>query len=193
MGSVVGRITEEQPKYEVRTTLEGEYEVRVYAPNIAIETPQSGSSPKEKDSAPFMTLAGYIGVRSTPQNKRQEPVSMTSPVVCIKNTEAASNGDTGSTGKMQFILPSSLADPPEPVEGSNVTVVKRSEKIMAVRTFTGNWDEHHFEKERDKLLALLERDGIETVKPMYWETYRYNPPWTLSNMRTNEVAIQLVE
>jgi len=183
MGSVVGKITEEQPKYDVTETKEGEYETRLYAPSIAIETTQGIS---EKDGKPFMKLAGYIGVRSTPQNKEQQAISMTAPVVNVKPQE----GDTGD--RMQFVLPSSLTSPPEPTEGSDVTVVHRSSKLMAVRTFMGGWSESLFESERDKLLELLQRDGVDIVKPMYLEVYRYNPPWTISSMRTNEVAVELV-
>ena len=186
MGSVFGKIREERPEYTVRSAVEGEYEIREYKPNIAIETTRNFENPKEVDSGPFMRLAGYIGVRSSPQNIRQEPISMTAPVVCVKSTEPETSCD-----KMQFILPSKLTDPPEPKEGSQVSVIKRSAKIMAVSTMNGSMDDKQFEKERDKLLEKLSRDGVEILKPMYWETYRYNPPWTMPSMRTNEVAIQL--
>jgi len=186
MGSVFGVIREECPEYTARSSSvdSSEYEIRVYKPNIAIETPHTGQDPKAKDSGAFMKLAGYIGVRTTPQNNRQEPISMTAPVLCVKSSE--SNGD-----KMQFILPSKLEDPPSPNEGTDVSIVKRSEKIMAVRTLSGGWSDERFVKERDILLEKLSRDGIEIVKPMRWETYRYNPPWTIPNMRTSEVAIEL--
>ena len=188
MGSVFGVIREERPAYTIRSrsAVDGEYEVRIYKPNIAIETPQIGLDPKEKDSRPFMKLAGYIGVRTEPQNNRQEPISMTAPVVCVKSSDSTTEVD-----KMQFILPSKLEDPPEPSEGTDVSIVKRSEKIMAVRTMSGGTDDQRFEKERDILLETLSKDGIEISKPMCWETYRYNPPWTIPSMRTSEVAIQL--
>ena len=187
MGSVFGTIREERPEYTVRSVKDGEYEIREYKPNIAIETHRTFQNPKEVDSGPFMRLAGYIGVRTSPQNVRQEPISMTAPVVCVKSTETEKEGD-----KMQFILPSKLTDPPEPTEGSQVSVVKRSEKIMAVSTMKGAMDDKQFEEERDKLLEKLSRDGVEVSNPLYWETYRYNPPWTIPSMRTNEVAIQLL-
>jgi hypothetical protein len=122
MGSVFGVIREERPEYTVRSRsdTDGEYEVRIYKPNIAIETPQTNLDPKEKDRGPFMKLAGYIGVRTNPQNNRQEPISMTAPVVCVKSSDNKSEGD-----KMQFILPSTLEDPPEPSEGTGVSIVKR--------------------------------------------------------------------
>ena len=62
MGSVVGKIREERPEYTVRSSVDGEYEIRVYKPNIAIETPVSGMGSKENDSAPFMKLAGFHGI-----------------------------------------------------------------------------------------------------------------------------------
>ena len=63
---------------------------------------------------------------------------------------------------------------------------------MAVSTMKGAMDDKQFEEERDKLLEKLSRDGVEVSNPLYWETYRYNPPWTIPSMRTNEVAIQLL-
>jgi len=167
MGSVFGVIREERPEYTIRSrsAVDGEYEIRIYKPNIAIETPQQDLDPKEKDRGPFMKLAGYIGVRSTPQNNRQEPISMTAPVVCVKSLEGKTEVD-----KMQFILPSKLEDPPEPSEGTDVSIVKRSEKIMAVRTISGRTDDQIFEKERDILLEKLSRDGVEILEPMCWET-----------------------
>merc|ERR1711997_730246 len=188
MGSVFGKIGEERPEYTVRSVVEGEYEIREYKPNIAIETTRSFDNPKEVDSGPFMKLAGYIGVRNTPRNNRQEPISMTAPVVCVKSLDGKTEVD-----KMQFILPSKLEDPPVPCEGTDVSIVKRSEKIMAVRNVSGRTNDQIFEKERDILLENLSRDGIEILEPMCWETYRYNPPWTIPSMRTSEVAIQLAK
>jgi hypothetical protein len=49
---------------------------------ITIPGPR-GRSP---DSSGFMTLAGYIGVRGTPQNVKSEPIAMTAPVVCKENS-----------------------------------------------------------------------------------------------------------
>ena len=186
MGSVVGKIGEECPEYTVRSVVEGEYEIREYKPNIAIETTRNLENSKETDSGPFMRLAGYIGVRSAPQNVRQEPISMTAPVVCVKSTETETSCD-----KMQFILPSKVTDPPQPNDGTQVSVIQRSEKVMAVSRMNGSLDDKQFEEERDKLLEKLKRDGVEILQPMCWETYRYNPPWTVPSMRTNEVAIQL--
>ena len=75
MGSVVGRITEETPAYEVLSTGDN-FEVRRYAAGTAVEA-------SDANNQAFGALAKYIGVMSKPQNSRSEAISMTAPVVSI--------------------------------------------------------------------------------------------------------------
>ena len=120
MGSVIGVVNEETPKYEVIST-KGDYEVRRYEASYAIET-------QDKNGRGFMDLASYIGfffspspfslwiilkfflpfsfsssigVMSAPQNDRNEKIAMTAPVVSLPDEQ-------DKTMKMQFILPSGL-------------------------------------------------------------------------------------
>ena len=97
MGSVVGRITEETPAYEVLAA--DNFQVRRYAAGTAVEA-------SDANNQAFGALAKYIGVMSKPQNARGEAISMTAPVVSIP--------DEGDAMRMQFVLPSALADAPEP-------------------------------------------------------------------------------
>lgn len=130
-----------------------------------------------------------------PQNERGEGIAMTAPVVMTSNR------------KMEFILPSSETAgghaPPAPTN-PDVHVVKRSEVLMAVKTFSGSWGDEAFDREKNELLRILAqepeddggarvKDAFRVKKPFNVETYRYNPPWTLSFLRTNEVAIELEE
>jgi len=180
VGSIIGFRDIEHPKFELKSSNEGEYEIRLYSPNIAIQT-----SLVENNNSPFMKLARYIGVMGFPQNVDKKKIAMTAPVIQLNLSDKSEYQD------LQFILPSEETNPPLPIDGSGVTLVRRDSKLMAVRTFSGRWDESDH-SEKDKLLELLARDNIEIMEPMICEVYQYDPPWTLPNMRTNEVAIQLV-
>lgn len=138
----------------------------------------------------FMTLAGYIGVRSEPQNERREAIAMTAPVVSVHKPD-------GGPPPMQFILPADTqANAPRPTS-ADCRLVSREAKFMVVKTFSGTWSPDVFEQQRDELLRFLREQAPDVhaklKSPLCCETYRYNPPWTLSFMRTNEVAIQIEE
>ena len=70
MGSVFGKITEEQPEYAVVPSATGgtEYEVRKYAPCCVIETTYASARVMVRgdQGGSFMRLAGYIGVLRKP-------------------------------------------------------------------------------------------------------------------------------
>jgi len=182
MGSIFGKISEEEPKFQLKVETK-EYEIRMYAPNIAIQTAMDSS--QKKNSSSFMRLAGYIGVASVPKNTAKKRIAMTAPVVCVMPSKASDKEE------MQFILPSKEVSPPAPSDGTGVSIVHRDGKLMAVRKFSGWPKECCFNSERDELLHFLSNDKVEILQPMYYETYTYNPPWTIPFCRTNEVAVQL--
>ena len=49
----------------------------------------SSSSESEGRRSPFMTLAGYIGVRGTPQNEGAKTIAMTAPVAMKQSDEVS--------------------------------------------------------------------------------------------------------
>ena len=63
MGSVMGRISEETPAYEVLSTGDN-FEVRKYAAGTAVEK-------SDAEGKAFGALAGYIGVMSAPKNEKK--------------------------------------------------------------------------------------------------------------------------
>ena len=58
----------------------------------------------------------------------------------------------------------------------SVRIIAREQKVMAVRTFKGNWDDRTAENHRQVLAGMLKLNGIAMKSS--WEAYRYNPPWT---------------
>ena len=178
MGSVVGRISEETPAYEVLATGDN-FEVRRYAAGTAVEA-------SDANNRAFGALAKYIGVMSTPQNSRSEAISMTAPVVSIP--------DAGDAMRMQFVLPSAIInDAPEPT-AEGVRLVPRPAQTMVVEHYTGSWSEADA---KERALRLADRARAaghaipEDLVGVAWEWRRFNPPWTIGFMKTNEVCIPL--
>jgi len=174
MGSVVGVVNEETPKYEVLKTHDN-YELRRYAAGFAIET-------KDAEGKAFGSLASYIGVMSAPQNEQKEQISMTAPVVSIPDQDE-------STMKMQFILPSANSSPPTPTN-PDVKVIERPPQTMVVQKYTGGSTEADAKERVQALAEAARKDGYEIPENLgAWEWRRFNPPWTIGYLRTNEVCI----
>jgi len=185
-----GEIKEETPQYTSMGSFtpaggQLDFEVRDYAPSVAAETCDEGKKA-------FRYLAGYIGVMSTPKNSRREKIEMTAPVVEYDNQD----GETC----MQFILPESqfkgdVSAAPLPTD-SHVSLVGRDEMMMAVHTFSGRPSDSEFQQKLQELVQAVEQMGEDfgwsLAQPSHKEVYQYNPPWTMSRLRTNEVAVQLV-
>jgi len=199
MGSVVGKIGEEMPRYNSEGGFAPNddgllaFEVRRYEPAVAVQT----AMPHQTESNAFNLLARYIGVIGTAQNDRKEGISMTAPVVNTMDMDDNNNPMTD----MQFVFPQSLygddvsSAPPPTADG--VQLVRREEKTMGVHTFSGNAKEKELTEKVKELAATLEKMegdtafGWKVKKPLVSESYRYNPPWTLPFMKTNEVAVEL--
>lgn len=148
------------------------------------------------DDKGFIRLARYIGVFSTPENTRRDAVAMTTPVV---NTVASSEPiamttpvvtGSGSRGTMCFVLPSiyqNVEDAPSPTD-SSIRIVEVPEKEVAALQFSG-WcaGTSAALAKYEELTELIKRHGLKPVGP--WELHRFNPPYTLGPLRTNEVVV----
>ena len=168
----------ESPKFELLSTTTN-YEIRSYAPTIAIDGPTSSDS----DSSGFRNLAQYIGVGGSPYNDKKQSISMTAPVVTY-NTQNDNNT------RMQFILPSKLNNPPNPLH-KDLEIKHRDSNIFAVMTFSGLVSHKEAIPKKDEFIKLLKKDNIKLIEPIQWEFWRFNPPWTLPWLRTNEIAVKL--
>ena len=169
-GAMFGEIDVEEAHYTViRQTKD--YEVRRYAPVMAIETEM------KDDKNGFQSLAGYIGVMGAPKNTANQAISMTAPVV--KDTQ----------NKMMFLLPEKMNqdNTPQPLN-NDVSVKKFNSRTMVVQTFSGSID---MKSAAEKVLKLAELANEESLDVNEWELMRYNPPWCIPWFRKNEIAIMV--
>jgi len=119
------------------------------------------------------------------ERKEGEKVAMTAPVV----TTAAAKVET-----MQFILPSKyrrVEDAPVPTV-AGVKLVQLPERTYAVLRYSGSTSFKDAEKRVGKLLPQLRSAGLAVRDEDDWQLYRYNPPFTLPFLRTNEVAVKVL-
>ena len=140
----------------------------------------------DNNSGTFRKLAKFIGVFSSAENERKESISMTAPVA-LRPTE------TRSEYTMSFFLPKkykNVSDVPVPTR-KDVKIISLPERVVAVRTFSGSFKKSNCDKNEKTLREALNRDGIKVMGGDKTEAsvFGYNPPWTLSWYRTNEVLL----
>ena len=140
----------------------------------------------------FSIVAGYIFGGNTQQQK----IAMTAPVVenpasqKIAMTAPVMVGAQGEDRVIAFGMPRSytmetLPTPTDP----RVKLREVPTQKMAVLRFSWSRSESRIETMKDKLLATLARDGIETIgSPSY---AGYNAPGTPPWMMRNEVLVEV--
>lgn len=170
-------------RYEVVGKLR-KVEIRRYPKIVIAKVPNS-------ESDTFGLLFRFI----SGNNKQKEKVKMTAPVVSqdasqeIKMTSPVLS-EFSSQGYMAFVLPSefSLENTPLPVD-SRVKIEEVPSRLVAVLRFSGSWSETHFEGKTKELLQELANAKVKTIGAVF--TMLYNPPFTPSFLRRNEVAIEV--
>jgi len=195
-----GRGGVEHAKYSiVRSfkTLPLPFEVRKYEQSIAAKTFISTSSKDEMRTATstgFRRVAGYI----FGGNERGEKISMTAPVISIPMRE----GTNASGIELSFILPShiqTVTEIPRP-NSENVILEEIPMHFAAVYGFYGSYPSPEKIDEIGKI--LLKRMREEKIKAIHFpggtiidnesinlRVYAYDPPWTPSFLKLNEIAI----
>lgn len=166
-------------KYDVAKKL-GKVEIRLY-PKIVL----AKVSNLEPDN--FGLLFRFI----SGNNRQKEKVKMTTPVVSqeIPMTSPVLS-DFSNQGYMAFVMPQefSLETTPLPLD-SRVKIEEVPSRLVAVLRFSGSWSEARFEEKTSELLQELANAKMATVGSVF--TMLYNPPFTPSFLRRNEVAIEV--
>ena len=192
VAGAVGIRLGEQPSFETIERI-GVVEIRRYGPRLVAETTVDGADSQAARSEAFSRLAGYI----FGGNRGQRQIAMTSPVQTGKAdqgqqiamtapAETAGGADGGMV--MRFFLPAKLqADgSPEPND-QRVTIRRIESEMIAVLRFSGSTESAAVEPRKDELLAVLEGSPwAPKGKPV---SYFYDPPFTPSFLKRNEVAV----
>ncbi|KAB1214639.1 hypothetical protein CJ030_MR2G000923 [Morella rubra] len=199
MGMILGKISVETPKYDVIQS-SADYEIRKYAPSVVAEVTYEPSQFKGNRDGGFTVLANYIGALGNPQNTKPEKIAMTAPVITKTPEKIAMTapvvtkaGGEEEEGKkmvtMQFLLPAKYRkaeEAPRPLD-DRVVIREEGERKYGVVKFGGMATEEVVKEKVENLKKSLERDGYKVTGEFLLG--RYNPPWTLPPLRTNEVMI----
>jgi hypothetical protein len=205
-----GAIDVEEMPYTV-VKKEDTFEIREYEPCVIAETVDEGNNA-------FRTLARYIGVFGTPENcvvdknnvshakinmtapVINQKINMTAPVInqkinmtapVLNNTSSSERNYNGSNGMtMAFVLPKdykTIESAPTPTN-KNVKLRMLPNRKCAVIRFTWNVNEKQGEAKAIQFINILESKGYKTKD---WQLARYNPPFTIPFLRTNEIIVEL--
>ena len=166
------RAATETPDYKVNRT-DGKFEIRDYPALIVATTAMEGTEMNDG----FRKLFRFI----TGSNEGSEKIAMTAPVLI----------DTTKDKKtMSFIMPMKAVEKgvPKP-SGESVTLGKVPAARFAVLRFDGGRTAENEKAAIEKLKAWLDAEKlIGKSAPTF--AY-YDPPWTPTFMRRNEVMIRI--
>lgn len=188
--TLLGIRTQETPQYEVLFK-EGNKEIRHYAPYLVVTTVVSGSY-KDAQREAFRRLADYIFGNNT---KRQS-ISMTAPVTQSSNEKIAMTApvtqtQTGKQWTMSFVIPKKyqLDTLPKP-NNKAVKIQSIPSTYYGVITYSGYDSVKRNQQQSEGLLEWMKQFKTYRVssQPIF---AGYNPPWTISFLRKNEMRIKL--
>ena len=189
-GNIFGiRSGTEEPQYSSRP-LTASVQIRQYSSRVAAETTVLADDDRARSEG-FRRLAGYIFGK----NQRQAKIAMTAPVAQQSDTIAMTapvsqlSSPTGGS-IIRFYMPAkwTLASLPTPGDES-IRLTEVPAQTLAVLRFSGDRSAATVAKRTDELLNTLRDSNIKTSgDPQAWF---YDPPWTLSCARRNEIAVPI--
>jgi hypothetical protein len=182
----------EQPHYDVIARIGDEVEIRQYPKLIAAETTVEASKSDNPRGEAFRVIAGYI----LGANKGHQKIDMTAPVginpanIATTAPVEAKSSDSGLV--MRFFMPANYSREqlPEPSD-PRVKLIELPPTTVAVLRFSGSTD--------DAAVTIYTVMLMKALQSTKWKVagtataFFYNPPWTLPFLRTNEVAVSVME
>jgi hypothetical protein len=154
----------------------GALEVRHYPQALMATVEVPDTAYRSGSGTGFRMLAGYI----FGDNETGEKIAMTAPV----HMET----DAGRM-RMSFVMPAERAKAPLPAPEDGGVVMHMAEaETAAVLRFGGFMRDGSMADMQRKLLAELERHGLEPIGPVRF--MGYDPPWQMIGRR-NEVAVRV--
>lgn len=178
--NMMARSAYESAEYKVVES-DGKFEVREY-PDLMLVATTTKLEAQGRDGS-FMQLFSYI----SGANVTKQKISMTTPVFM--------ENDLDSSVQMGFVMPKEVAiqGVPKPT-GEQVDVRKRVGGRFAVVRFPGQITSKLAKESEAKLRAWMETKGLvadDSAEGRGVETAGYDPPFTPTPLRRNEVLIRL--
>jgi DNA gyrase inhibitor GyrI len=165
----------EEPIYRI-IYQEKPFEIREYEEMNVISTDISGTRQKSIQSG-FRYLFAYI----SGQNTQKKKISMTRPVMQIAHL---------GNWRIEFPLPRYLAEEAIPLPNNpDVSIQKIQKTRYAVIRFSGTIRDKILNQKLEDLKTFIIK---RNCKIQYYPLYAfYNPPWTPSFLKRNEIWLQI--
>ncbi|MCU0984349.1 MAG: heme-binding protein [Acetobacteraceae bacterium] len=189
--TVVGvRDGTEEPAYTVVGLINGA-EVRRYGPRLAAEVTVGGDEVAAR-SAGFSPLARFI----FGANEGGQKVAMTAPVSQARSEKiamtipVAQGRAEGGEWTIRFFMPAEYTEAtlPRPKD-ERVRIVTVPAETYAVMRFRGSTGPDAVDAQKQRLMAALATGPwAPMAEPEAWF---YDPPWTIPNLRRNEVVVRV--
>lgn len=181
----------EQPRYDVVEKV-GAFEVRRYGQRLAAEVTVTGSAEAARNAG-FRKLAAYIFGGNT----ARASIAMTAPVVQSARGQSESiamtapvvqSGDSAAGWRVQFIMPSRYTRETLPTPNDrDVRIVALPAQDYAVLRFSGDRSGRAVDRRMEELKRIAAGRGWRASGATV--SWFYDPPWTPSFLRRNEVAM----
>jgi hypothetical protein len=183
----------EQPSYTA-SQQSGPIEVRQYGSMVAAEVSVAGDR-ETASSAGFRALAGYI----FGGNSGKKSIAMTAPVVqaqaqakgqSIAMTAPVMQSGDGKDWTVRFIMPKAMTMQNLPTPNNpQVKLVPLKPASFAAIRFSGSAREADIQRQTKLLQDYMAARSMKAAGPA--SLARYDPPWTPSMMRRNEIMIPI--
>lgn len=192
--SIFGIRTSEEASYHVIAKY-GNIEIREYGEFVVIETDVEASY-DEAGSIAFKKLFAYI----SGENGSQTKIAMTAPVVSregsaldgekVAMTSPVIGEKQGQGWRYSFVLPAgyTLENAPVPSNPEVKLAVMPRKKVAVIR-YSGPWKERAMHEKSEELIEWIRINGLERLSTP--RSAGYDPPWTLSFLRRNEIMIDV--
>jgi hypothetical protein len=185
----------EQASYTVVAHLDDNTEVRRYPPQLVAETSVTAPDESSGRNKAFRVIFDYI----SGANRAQKKVAMTAPVETAAAPETIAmtapvetKAQAGGPYAMRFFLPAdyTVETAPEPTN-PEVRIVEVPERTLAVLRFSGSRGTDNVARHASELDRVIAGSSWRAVgEPT---TLFYDPPWTISFLRRNEVAVPVTD
>jgi hypothetical protein len=187
--SVFGlRFPYEQPRYAVLQDLGQNVEVRQYEPRLAIEAVVDDRDREKAANVGFGLLFRYI----TGANRHEQKIAMTVPVR-TESERIAMTTPVQTTGgpdrvTMRFFLPEAVAraGAPAPLD-ARLHLVQVPAAMIAALRYSGVSTPVDRDHHAAILMGVLAKSAWKPVGEVF--QFNYDPPFTISFLRRNEVAV----
>ena len=172
-GCLVSRAGYESAPYKV-VRADGKFEVRDYPAITVVETPMK--SPGQDADNGFGRLFQYI----SGGNAARQKISMTTPVLMT---------GSGTNSTMAFVMPAKLApgEVPKPADGS-LTVRELPAGRFAVLRYSGGRNHRQETNQLARLEGWMAAQSLPVLSPPIYGYF--DPPWTPTFLRRNEVMLR---